>query len=107
MIVEGYNCYVKSSTPEQAADLCKVPTFLIHPPTPLRATEAAAPRELDATATWAVTPEVMELSETEKERRRVIADRRRGEDVTVPRIVGDPYLDDLLDRRPHADGRSR
>ena len=98
---------MKSSTPELAANLWEVPTFLIDPPTPPRATEAAAPRKLDATATWAVTPEGMELSETEMERRRVIADRRRGEDVTVPRIVGDRYLDDLLDRLPHADGCSR
>ncbi len=111
-IVEGYNGYLKENTPEQAgnagnrrprghaaqyvlaaflvsaSNLRKVRTFLIDPPTLPRTTKAPLRRELDPTAPWAVTPKLMELSEAEMERRRVIADRRRGEDVKAARRAG-------------------
>jgi|GEM_PF-2563691 hypothetical protein len=111
-IVEGYNGYLKENTPEQAgqtgrrrlrghaaqyvlasflvsaSNLRKVRSFLINPPVPSKRAKPQPKNDVDATAHWAVTPTPMELSEREMARRRLIADRRRGEDVKAARRTG-------------------
>jgi len=112
-IVEGYNGYLKENTPEQAgrssrrrlrghaaqyvlaaflvtaSNLRKVRTFLIDPPKPPRVVKKPVIQEVEAGTSWAVTPTLMPLSEAEMSRRRLIADRRRGEDVKAARRIGD------------------
>jgi hypothetical protein len=65
-----------------------VRSFLINPPVPSKRAKPQPKNDVDATAHWAVTPTPMELSEREMARRRLIADRRRGEDVKAARRTG-------------------
>ena len=80
--------YVLASFLVSASNLRKVRSFLINPPTPSKRAKPQPKNEVDANAHWAVTPTPMELSEREMARRRLIADRRRGEDVKAARRTG-------------------